>query len=544
VSHHHSPDEDTFTARLVTDLKAAGADVWVDTKDISSGDFVERINAGLSDRHWLVLIMTPAALASNYVQAEVNAALNDQIGGRMRGVLPFVVQPCKERDIPPLWRTLHRFDAVKGGYAAARDQLFKTMALLTPSPPPPPLVGAVSEPTPASSGPASPGAAAPAALLGRRIAPGEGFKQSDTPARRVNSPFSTVHSIAVVVALVMILIGGYALLQHLSANSSGDRGGQSGTQTVGTTLHVGLVTNIGGLNDKGYNHLAYVGLMKAQADLGVQVSVSQSQSNSDYVTNLTHYASSGYQVVIAVDYPMASAVGQVSQQYPAVRFVLIDSDPTDARGNAVTRANVMSLVFKEEDAGALVGVLTGMLEKQGKTPKPANVVGAVGGEHIPPVDAYIAGFQWGVRREDSSAQVLIGYAHDFSNQARCSAVAMSQIASGADVLFQVAGGCGLSVFTTAQAKGIWSIGVDTDEHGASTSVIASAIKRVDVATYDAIKSIRDGHFKAGESLFGLAEDGVGWAVGNQAIPTDIQDEITRVSGEITAGTVIVPNTLG
>jgi hypothetical protein len=85
VSHHHSVDEDAFTARLVADLETAGADVWVDTAGITSDDFIKRINEGLVGWHWLVLVMTPAALASPWVQREVNVALNEHTAGRMRG---------------------------------------------------------------------------------------------------------------------------------------------------------------------------------------------------------------------------------------------------------------------------------------------------------------------------------------------------------------------------------------------------------------------------------------------------------------------------
>jgi hypothetical protein len=128
VSHHHSPEEDTFTARLMADLKAAGADAWVDTAGITSDDFVKKISEGLAGRQWLMLVMTPDALRSPWVQREVNAALNEHTAGRMLGVLPFVMLPCFEQAIPVLWRTLHRYDATKS-YEAARDGLLGAIGL-------------------------------------------------------------------------------------------------------------------------------------------------------------------------------------------------------------------------------------------------------------------------------------------------------------------------------------------------------------------------------------------------------------------------------
>lgn len=328
-----------------------------------------------------------------------------------------------------------------------------------------------------------------------------------------------------------------SLLSACGATSSNN----GGTSTK--KVRVGLVTDVGGLNDKGFNHLAYVGLQKAESDLGVQGDVTESKAATDYVPNLTNYASKNYDLVIAVGFLMASAVGSVSQQYPNVKFAIIDSTPADASGNAVDRANVVALLFKEQEAGALVGVLTGMLEKQGKTPKQSHKVGAVGGVKIPPVDHYIAGFQWAVKQEDPSSKVFVSYSDDFTDPTKCSDKANAQIAGGADVLFQVAGGCGLGVLTTAQTKGVYSIGVDTDQASAAQSVIASAVKRVDTATFDAIKSVSDGSFKSGVSTFSLANDGVGFTKGNLDIPADIQTEIDNMTAKIKSGAVTVPDTV-
>ncbi len=132
VSHHHSPDEDRFTARLVADLEAAGADVWVDTAGIASDDFVKKISEGLTGRQWLVLVMTPEAVASPWVQREVNAALNEHTAGRMLGVLPLMMQPCQEQNLPMLWRTLYRYDATRD-YVTARNGILQALGLPMPT---------------------------------------------------------------------------------------------------------------------------------------------------------------------------------------------------------------------------------------------------------------------------------------------------------------------------------------------------------------------------------------------------------------------------
>jgi toxoflavin biosynthesis protein ToxD len=135
VSHHHSDEEDDFTETLVEDLVSVGADVWVDTSGITSGDIMRRIEEGLSGRQWLVLVMTPEALKSPWVREEVNVALYQHNIGRMLGVLPFVMQPCDVTDIPVMWQPLHRYDATER-YEEARDGLFRAMGLPTPPRPP------------------------------------------------------------------------------------------------------------------------------------------------------------------------------------------------------------------------------------------------------------------------------------------------------------------------------------------------------------------------------------------------------------------------
>lgn len=128
VSHHHSSAEDVFTARLVSDLEAAGADVWVDTGQIESGNFMRTINEGLSGRQWMVLVMTPESLQSRWVQEEVYAALHQVHGDRMLGVIPVVAKACDESNIPAMWATLHRYDATLA-YEPARDGLLRALGL-------------------------------------------------------------------------------------------------------------------------------------------------------------------------------------------------------------------------------------------------------------------------------------------------------------------------------------------------------------------------------------------------------------------------------
>jgi basic membrane protein A len=317
-------------------------------------------------------------------------------------------------------------------------------------------------------------------------------------------------------------------------------GGSSGGGTPAKTFKIGLVTDIGGLNDKSFNHLADVGLEKAKQDFKIKADVVESKTGDDYIPNLTNFASKNYDLVIGVGFLMQQAIGTISGQFPNVHFAIIDGAGTDAQGNDLKHSNVVSLLFKEQDAGAMVGVIAGMLEKQGKAPTNAGVISAVGGVSIPPVNHYIAGYKWAATMEDPGIKVLVGYSNDFTDPAKCKTVANAQIAQKADILFQVAGGCGLGVLQAAGQAKVYSIGVDADQKDADPSVIASALKKVDVATYTAIKDVVNNQFQSGVLTFSIANDGAGYALDNLTLPADIQAELDKVQGEIKAGTLTPP----
>src|SRR5665213_2966751 len=325
-----------------------------------------------------------------------------------------------------------------------------------------------------------------------------------------------------------------------------------GSTTGGTAspsakvVKVGLVTDIGGLNDKSFNHLADVGLEKAKTDFHIQGDVTESHTGGDYVPNLTHFATLNYDLVIGVGFLMQQAVGTVAGQFPTVKFAIIDGVGTDAKGNDLKLPNVVSLVFKEQDAGAMVGVIAGMMEKDKLTPGKTNVISTVGGVSIPPVNHYIAGYKWAATMEDPGIKVLVGYSNDFTDPAKCQSVDKAQIAAKSEIVFQVAGGCGLGALQAAGQAKLFSIGVDADQGTADPSVIASALKKVDVATYTAIQSVVNGTFQSGALTFSIVNGGAGYQLDNfpgGALPADIQTEVDSVMAKIKAGTLTPPDTI-
>ena len=335
--------------------------------------------------------------------------------------------------------------------------------------------------------------------------------------------------------LRFLALVGVALLFVAACGSTSSSGGPAAKK-----IKVGLVTDIGGLNDKSFNHLAYVGLQKAIADFSVKGDVTESKTGDDYVPNLTNFASKGYDLIIGVGFLMQEAVGKVSGEYPNVHFAIIDGAGTDASGKDLQHSNVQSLFFKEQDAGAMVGVIAGMLEKNKKAPQNTGVISAVGGVSIPPVNHYIAGYKWAAAMEDPGIKVLVGYSNDFTDPAKCKSVAQTQIGQKSEVVFQVAGGCGLGALQAAGAAKVYSVGVDADQKDADASVIASALKKVDVATYTAIQNVVQGKFQGGALTFSIANGGAGYQVDNLQLPADIQTELDRVQKAIHDGQLTPP----
>jgi basic membrane protein A len=312
-------------------------------------------------------------------------------------------------------------------------------------------------------------------------------------------------------------------------------------------LKVGLVTDTGGLNDRSFNHLAYVGLLKAQSSLGATIDVKESKSSNDYIPNLQAEAANGDNLVVGVGFLMASAVGKVAKAYPNVKFAIIDDSATDPAIGGAT--NVQGLLFKEQESGYLAGYLSGLLEKKKPRFQRMNgkqVVSTVGGQKIPPVDHYIAGFIAGVKKADPGVTELNGYSNDFNAQDKCKGIATSQISRGSDVVFQVAGGCGLGALDAARAKGVWGIGVDSDQSlqpGVDKkSLLASAIKRVDQAVFLTAQAVQKGKYKGGvDTTFGLKQNGTGIAGINKAVPASIVAKVNKIKAQIVSGKIVPPN---
>jgi basic membrane protein A and related proteins len=339
-------------------------------------------------------------------------------------------------------------------------------------------------------------------------------------------------SIALIVAA-----GALALAACGSSSSSGGSSSSSSSASQGKKIKVGLVTDIGGLNDRSFNHLAYVGLQKAQKQLGVEGRVLISKSNADYIPNLSTLAQQGYDLIIGNGFLMADAMEKVANKFPNSKFAIIDYSPTLMKSKP---KNVEGLLFKEQEAGYLVGYLSGLYAKDNKI----TTIGSVGGQKIPPVDHYIAGYPAGAKKADPSVKTLNGYSQDFTDPAKCKEIALNQIGQGSKVEFQVAGQCGLGVLDAAKEKSIQGIGVDADQAYLGPQVFTSALKRVDVAVFNAIKAVQNGQYKGGTDIINSVKSGgIGYGKLNSAAQK-YASQVKKVQTQIANGQISnIPDTV-
>jgi basic membrane protein A len=339
-------------------------------------------------------------------------------------------------------------------------------------------------------------------------------------------------------SLAAILMAAFVLILGVVAAGCGEDeeepagGGSGSAQEEKPAIKVGLVTDIGGLNDRSFNQLANEGLERAKSELGVEGQAVTSESNADYVPNLSRLAQQQYDLVIGVGFLMADAINTVATKFPNTNFAIIDFSQAGLKGKP---ANVRGLLFRENEAGYLAGYLAALVveEKGGD-----QVVSSVGGQKIPPVDAYIAGYQAAAKEVVGGMETLNGYSQDFVDQAKCKEIALNQIAEGSQVVFQVAGQCGLGALDAAKEKGVLGVGVDADQGYLGEHILTSAQKKVDVAVFETAQAVQDGAFKGGEDqLFDLKNDGVGLGELNaDGQPfADQMDEVKQqiIDGEIT-----------
>jgi basic membrane protein A len=320
-----------------------------------------------------------------------------------------------------------------------------------------------------------------------------------------------------------------AVVAALTAVAIGATGSSAST-TAASNFTLGIVADTGGLNDHGFNHLAYEGQLEAKKKLGVKIQTLQATSSADYVPYLTREAEDGDNLVVAVGFDFIDALGQVAKQFPKTKFAIID---TPAEAIPHKPKNVEGLIFDSQQSGYLVGYLSGLVSKA----KGYTTISSVGGQDIPSVESYIAGYQAGGKAADPSLKFLNAYSDDFADQAKCETIADDQIGQGSKIVFQVAGGCGLGALQAAKQHGDYGIGVDADQGYLGSYILTSALKKVDVAVEAATASLLKGKFDAGGDIVNsVATGGTGYGK-LDAEGKKFAGQLAKVLAEIKSGKI-------
>lgn len=312
--------------------------------------------------------------------------------------------------------------------------------------------------------------------------------------------------------------------------------------TAGATFKVGLVTDLGGIDDKSFNQGTWEGIIRFGEEnklvKGKDYKYLQSSAEADYVPNLSTFADEKLNLIVAPGFLFDSAIAEVADKYPAAKFLVIDT--------IVQKPNVVSASFAEHEGSYLVGVAAGLKAKaDGK-----KVIGFIGGMQFPLIEKFEAGFKQGVKAVYPEATILTDYAGDFGAPDKGQALAQKQFNAGAYIIYHAAGGTGNGMIKEAKERSEkgdirWAIGVDKDQYadgmyGSKSAVLTSMMKRVDVAAYEVAKATMAGQFPGGQVLiFSLKNKGVGIPDSNPNLPADIVAKVREYGEKIASGTIKV-----
>jgi basic membrane protein A and related proteins len=303
-------------------------------------------------------------------------------------------------------------------------------------------------------------------------------------------------------------------------------GASGGSAAPEQAIQVAIVTDIGGLNDKGFNSLSNVGLQRAKQRLNVDGRVFITQTAADRTPNLTTAAQGPYGLIIGVGFLMFEPLGKVAPTFENKKFAGVDVPSALVEGKP---KNVRGLIFREAEAGCLVGHIAAL---EARRLPGRDIISAVGANKVPAIVAFIAGYNHCAKRTNRSVRVLVNYANDptFSDQAKCRATALSQIARGSKIVFQVAGQCGLGALDAAKSRRVWGIGVDNDQSFLGKHILTSAQKKVDVAVYDAIAAYRrnpSGFTGGSDKVYTVKNGGVGYGKLSTRLPARVRAQYQK-----------------
>ena len=304
-----------------------------------------------------------------------------------------------------------------------------------------------------------------------------------------------------------------------------------------SNMKVAIVYSTGGLGDESFNDAARRGLDKAKAELGITFDEYEPKDpNTEAENKLREFAESGeYSLIIATGFSMKDALLNVAKDFPNQKFGIIDERIEGS-------ANIASMSFKEHEGSFLVGALAAMMTK-------SNTVGFVGGAEAPLIQKFEAGFTQGAKYVKPDIKILpvyVGGTNAFNDPTSAKSRTEALISQGADVIYHAAGASGKGVFQAAKEKGVYAIGVDSNQDAIAQGVIlTSMIKKVDTAVFNSVKEAADGKFEGKVYQYGLKEDGLGITdceFTKDAIGEENMKKLDEIKGKIVSGEIVVSPT--
>lgn len=295
------------------------------------------------------------------------------------------------------------------------------------------------------------------------------------------------------------------------------------------SLTMVMVTNVTGLGDEGFNDAAWAGMQRAKDELGAKISVIETGEQSQYVPSLQAACEQGNDIVVAVGFLLKDAVTKVSSQYPDTNFIMIDG--------AIDNPNVASVLFKENEAAYISGIIAAMTTK-------TNKVGFIGGMEQPAPIRFESGWRAGVESIDPKISNTISYVGSFANPGAGKEQASLMYKHGIDIIQLAAGGTEVGCINAAIVNDKWVIPCDKDKSALCKGhQLTSSIKNIDEAVMAIIKIAIAGDFPAGIKILGLKEGAVGFPPSvRTSITSEIMDVVEKATKMIIAGEIVVPST--
>ena len=337
-----------------------------------------------------------------------------------------------------------------------------------------------------------------------------------------------------------------------TTESGGEEGDETTTEEGGDgddVTNVGMVYATGGLGDGSFNDQAQQGLFDAADEFNVEYRETQPDEAaqfSDFQQQLAGSTDPDYDLVSCIGFLQQDSLSETAPQYPDQDFQIVDE--------IVEEPNVASYTFREHEGSFLAGVLATELSSMefsagaGSTQSDSTNLGFVGGIESALIQKFEAGFKAGVQYTNEDFDVSTSYVGDFNDPSGGKEAALSMYSSGADVVYHASGNTGTGVFQAAQQEGRFALGVDRDQSVTKESfadvILASMVKRVDTAVYNAIEAKVNGEYPGGsQETLGLPEEGVALVYGQQLgseIPSDVQDTVATARQGIIDGDIEVP----